>query len=336
MSIMSHLHHLFNADTCQSSIHTLRWKDRLLQCPRCQSLNVGPWGTYHAQPGLKRYRCKEQGCKRTFNDLTNTLLHQSKRSLPYWILATFLLCLSCSSRRIARELGVHSRTSYRWCWWLRNAAVSYETDRQLEGTVEADDLYHTAGQKGQAHHGGKKALGRRPRSRRKKREPGRGHYDKDRPAIIAWVSRQGAVVIQATKDFTVQTVQKAADLAVQAGSRLYTDSASSYRAVKGYVHAFVNHTQKEYARGDVHENRAECLFSLLKPYLRVFRGVSKFNLPGYVGFFQFLRNFRQQNAFEQAELILWAALDPAIASRAKKGEFVKCADHFDLLQTAIN
>ena len=37
----------------------------------------------------------------------------------------------------------------------------------------------------------------------------------------------------------------------------------------------------------LHENRAECLFSLLKPYLRVFRGVSKYNLPGYVGFFQF-------------------------------------------------
>jgi len=91
-----------------------------------------------------------------------------------------------------------------------------------------------------------------------------------------------------------------------------------------------------YARGDVHENRAECLFSLLKPYLRVFRGISKLNLPGYVGFFQFLRNFRQLNAFEQAELILQAALDPAIARRAKKGEFVTCLDHFDLLQTARN
>jgi transposase len=199
--------------------------------------------------------------------------------------------------------------------------------RQLEGTVDADDLYQTAGHKGQAHGGGKKALGRRARGRRKKREPGRGHYDKDRPAIIAWVSRQGAVVIHATKDFTVKTVQKAADLAVQAGSRLYTDSASSYRALKGYVHAFVNHTQKEYARGDVHENRAECLFSLLKPYLRVFRGVSKYNLAGYVGFFQFLWNFRQYNACEQAELILQAALDPGIASRAKKGEFVRCFDH---------
>ena len=134
----------------------------------------------------------------------------------------------------------------------------------------------------------------------------------------------------------MKTVRKAADLAVQMGMRLYTDSASSYRALKGYVHDYVNHTKKEYARGEVHENRAECLFSLLKPYLRVFRGVSKFNLPGYVGFFQFLRNFRQRNAFEQAELILQAALDPSVASRARKGEFVKCFDHFDLLQTAIN
>jgi transposase-like protein len=141
-------------------------------------------------------------------------------------------------------------------------------------------------------------LGRRPRRRRKKREPGRGHDDKDRPAIIAWVSRQGAVVVQGVRDFTVTTVQKAAGLAVHAGSRLYTDSASSYRALKGYLHAYVNHTQKEYARGEVHENRAECLFSLLKPYLRGFRGISKTNLPGYLGFFQFLRNFRSQNAFE--------------------------------------
>ena len=206
----------------------------------------------------------------------------------------------------------------------------------MEGTIEADEIYHIAGHKGQATQGGPKPLGRRPRCRRKKCEPGRGHYDKDRPAIIAWVSRQGPVIVHAVKDFTVKTVQKAADVAVQAGSRLYTDSASSYRGLKGYVHEFVNHTKQEYARGDVHENRAECLFSFLKPYLRVFRGLSKHNLPGYVGFFQFLRNFRHQNAFEQAELILQAALDPAVASRARRGEFVKCLDYFDLLQTPIN
>jgi hypothetical protein len=82
--------------------------------------------------------------------------------------------------------------------FLRTTGVAYEMHRQLEGTVEADDLYHTAGNKGQAKHGGKKPLGRRARGRRKKREPERGHYDKDRPALIAWVSRQGSVVIHLT------------------------------------------------------------------------------------------------------------------------------------------
>src|SRR5499426_1492411 len=334
MPVLSYVYQLFSTEQCQAYIHTLRWKDRSLECPRCQSHDVGPWGAYHYRPGLHRYWCK--GCRRTFNDLTHTLLAQTKRSLAHWPVATFLLCLACSSRRIARELGVHIRTSYRWCWWLRNAALSYEMDRQLAGTVEADDLYHTAGNKGQAQGGGKRSLGRRARGRRKKREPGRGHYDKDRPAIIAWVSRQGAVVLQATRDFTVKTVQKAADLAMQRDSRLLTDSASSYRALTGYLHEYVNHTKKEYARGDGHENRAECLFSLLKPYLRVFRGVSKINLPGYIGFFQFLRNFAQLTAFEQAEMILYAALDPAIASQARKGDFVRCLDHFDLLQSPIN
>ena len=51
---------------------------------------------------------------------------------------------------------------------------------------------------------------------------------------------------------------------------------------------------------------------------------------------KFLRNFHQLTAFEQAEMILYAALDPSIASKAKKGEFVKCLDHFDLLQSARN
>ena len=288
MPVLSHLHQLFNAEQCQTYIHTLRWKERPLQCPRCQSHHIGRGACTNIAPGANA-----TGAIAVSGRSTTLLIPCASEPAIAGVLDP--RHLSVVSRLFVpahcREVGVHIRTSYRWCWWLRNAALSYEMQRQLEGTVEADDLYHTAGQKGQAKHGGKKALGRRARGRRKKREPGRGHYDKDRPAIIAWVSRQGAVVIQATRDFTVKTVQKAADLAVHTGSRLYTDSASSYQALKGYVHEFVNHTKKEYARGDVHENRAECLFSLLKPYLRVFRGVSKFNLPGYVGSFNFCGTF---------------------------------------------
>ena len=155
MSTLSHVHQLFHAETCHAYLHALRWQDRPVQCPHCHSPEVRPWDTSHDWPGFKRYWGTR--CRRTFNDLTKTLLSHSKRSFARWILATFLLCRSCSSHRIASELGMHIRTSYRWCWWLRNAAVSYEMPRQLAGTVEADALYHTAGHKGQAHQGGKNA-----------------------------------------------------------------------------------------------------------------------------------------------------------------------------------
>jgi DNA-directed RNA polymerase subunit RPC12/RpoP len=80
MPVLSHLHQLFNADQCQAYIHTLRWKDRPLQCPRCQSHTIGRWGTYHYRPGCQRYWC--HSCKRTFNDLTETLL-QALTTSPY-------------------------------------------------------------------------------------------------------------------------------------------------------------------------------------------------------------------------------------------------------------
>jgi transposase-like protein len=119
MSIVSHLHQLFNAETCQSYIHhtSMHYAGRIGPCngPDVRATTSVLGGRITYQTGLKRYRCKEKDCKRTFNDLTGTLLDGSKRSVIHWILATFLLCLSCSSRRIAKELGGHVRTGYRWC-----------------------------------------------------------------------------------------------------------------------------------------------------------------------------------------------------------------------------
>jgi transposase-like protein len=65
MPVFSYVYQLFSVAHCHAYIHTLRWKERPLHCPRCQSPNVGPWGQYHYRPGLKRYWC--HGCRRTFN-----------------------------------------------------------------------------------------------------------------------------------------------------------------------------------------------------------------------------------------------------------------------------
>ena len=62
--------------------------------------------------------------------------------------------------------------------------------------------------------------------------------------------------------------------------------------------------QQEDGRGEVHENRAECVLSLLTTSLRVFRGLRKGNVPGYLGFLQCWRTFHQLTACEQAEMIV--------------------------------
>ena len=110
MSSVAHLPPRFNAAPGQSDIPMVRWQDRSLPYPRCQSGNVGPWGTSHSPPGLKRDRGQENDGRRPFNDLTGTLLDGSQRSVLDWILATVLWCWSCASRRLARALGVPVRT----------------------------------------------------------------------------------------------------------------------------------------------------------------------------------------------------------------------------------
>jgi len=87
-------------------------------------------------------------------------------------------------------------------------------------------------------------LGRRPRGRGKQRAPGRGHDDPDRPALSAWVSRPGSVVVQGVQDGTVTTGQKAAAGAGPAGRRRSPESAGSSQALQGSGQAFVHHTQK--------------------------------------------------------------------------------------------
>jgi len=99
--------------------------------------------------------------------------------------------------------------------------------------------------------------------------------------------------------------------AIAPGSTVYTDSAKCYNFLEevGYRHESVNHSQGEYVRGGVHQNRAEAIWSLLKPWLAVFRGVSQDNLPSYVKFFQFLFNHRHLTAFDQSLLVLRHTLE---------------------------
>jgi len=90
---------------------------------------------------------------------------------------------------------------------------------------------------------------------------------------------------------------------------------STWGGKLGYQHETVNHSQGEYARGEVHVNTAEGLWNLLQEHLRKHHGVSKIYLPLYVArpvlrtyrtqCFEFLHNRRGQTDWSKLMDLLW-------------------------------
>lgn len=98
---------------------------------------------------------------------------------------------------------------------------------------------------------------------------------------------------------------------VSEGSILYRDEYGIYNWSSAYYeHKTVNHSQGEYARdedGDgryeVHVNTMECFWSLLRPWLRVHRGLSQERLPYYLGFFECLYNLKKRGQLALSGLL---------------------------------
>ena len=72
----------------------------------------------------------------------------------------------------------------------------------------------------------------------------------------------------------------------------------------GYRHDYVNHSLREYTRGDVHINNCENRTSILRPWLSVHRGISKDNLDTYLSLFQLQRNTNKLPTIEKIKLIV--------------------------------
>jgi len=95
---------------------------------------------------------------------------------------------------------------------------------------------------------------------------------------------------------------------VERGSRIYMDGFPSYRILQslGFSHEWVNHSEDEYTRRDVHVNNCENRASLLRPWLVVHRGVSKDNINVYLSLLYFQRTASQLSTLQKIKLIVKA------------------------------
>jgi transposase-like protein len=299
-----------------------RWPKKA-NCPHCGSKNIVKYGRHKGY--FRRYLCKDctfKSKKRIiFNDLTDTIFEGTRLSLSTWFFAGYLMKLGLSNKQIAEELDIEENTARRMCNLMRGSMFFQNCLQKLSGTVEMDEVYQTAGSKGNGRStredneskGIRKNLGRNPRKRGLKIK-GRGSYRKDKPPVIGMTERESRTIhLDVTMDVKQNTLKPLAERHIEKGSKVYTDEYSVYNFLEssGYLHESVNHSAGEYARGDVHINTQEGTWSLFRPFIEAGRGISKERLPLYAASFEFFRNIKSKGEDALKELIKTCLKAPA-------------------------
>jgi transposase-like protein len=135
-----------------------------------------------------------------------------------------------------------------------------------------------------------------PPRRRGNRAPGHGTWEGDRPPVCGVVGREGgAVRLSVEEHADGATLNRVVREAVEPPAVVDTDDWRGYDRVAetGCDRAVVCHAAGEWARDDdgdgvreVHVNTMEGLWTGLRNFLRMFRGVNKKSLYQYVAVFE--------------------------------------------------
>jgi transposase-like protein len=123
---------------------------------------------------------------------------------------------------------------------------------------------------------------------------GKGGPANKRP-VVALVERGGNVRTFHVAVADKATVTKIVRENVAKESRLHTDESRLYTGSEAFFtsHETVNHTAKEYVRGDVHTNSAEGFFSIFKRGMRgIYQHCDEKHLHRYLTEYQFRYNNR--------------------------------------------
>lgn len=130
---------------CFETVRQLRWPEGV-HCPRCRSGQVARDGRDERQPQRQRYRCS--ACGQRFDDLTGTVFAGHHQPLRVWVLCLYFMGLNLSNRQIGQELGLAEGDIQSMTEQLRAGILAARPPEILTGVVEWDEVYVTAGHKG--------------------------------------------------------------------------------------------------------------------------------------------------------------------------------------------
>jgi len=234
-----------NDQQCRNYLEKLRWP-KGVRCPKC--------GGERLSSILKRdqYNCDSESCGYQFSVTAGTIFHDTHLALTKWFLAVFLICQSrkgMSANQLKRMLRINYRTAWYLCHRIR-FAMNEESPEKLDGTIEIDETFIGARQRGHQH----KA----------------GHPECKKQVVIGIRQRGGDLRFFHAEDVKSGTLARyirenvSADVDV-----IMTDEFQGYPKAlhdAGVLaeHKTIKHKDGIYVDGDIYTNTVESAFSLLK------------------------------------------------------------------------
>jgi transposase-like protein len=283
---------LSDEDTAREYLERLRWPEGP-SCPHCGGTEVyrlTPKAT-STKPGRKGLlKCKY--CRKQFTVTVKTIFEASHIPLSIWLKAIYLLCSSkkgMSAHQMHRMLGITYKSAWFMCHRIRYAMEQGPITDKMSGIIEADECYIG----GKRHDGSEKSGHPGPFS--------------NKAPVFALVQRGGKVRAMPMERVTAENLRSALRENVEPTSRIMTDDSILYTNVKKDFasHESVNHSQKEYARGDVTTNTVEGFFGILKRGINgIYHHVGKKHLHRYLSEYEFRYNGRGINDGDRTDLAI--------------------------------
>ena len=239
-------------------------------CPKC-----GEVGKLRRLSKMPAYTCN---CGHHIHPMVGTPFERSRTSLQTWFFVMFLFTTTrngVAAKEVQRQIGCTYKTAWRMCHLIREYMGFVDGDAPLGGpgkpAVEIDKTFI----------GGKDKQGQ-----------------DDKAIVIGMAERQGGeVVTRVLRSKRSNDVVPAVRFHVVEGTRVMTDDGVAFRSLDewGYQHQTVNHSEKEYVRGDVHTNTVEGFWSNVK---RTIKGthvwVSPKHLQNYLLELEYRHNLRRE------------------------------------------
>ena len=266
-----------------------------VKCPYCNGKHIQRNGKAR---GYQQYICVD--CKKYFSATTNTIISCTKLPLEKWNKYIECMMANLSIRKCAEICGINKNTAFLWRHKILDALQSMAESVVLNGIVEGDETFFPLSYKG-SH-----AL---PEGRKARHHGQKNHkrgVSKEQVCVPCAVNRKGLSIAKVTNLGHVSTENlKTAFLGrIEEGSTFCTDGAPQYVnfAISGKLD-LLQFQQKEGRIGLYNIQHINSYHSVLKNFMRKFKGVSTKYLPNYLVWNNF-ENYANETFVEKHRILL--------------------------------